>query len=105
MPHVETRVIPGSMLYTDELSFYRSLRQRGYEHEYVKHGERIYVSGLAHTNTLENFFSNLKTGIRGNYHAVSRKWLQGYLNEFVFRYNTRHWTGGPFKALLERVAA
>lgn len=28
-------------------------------------------------------------GIRGNYHAVSSKWLQGYLNEYAWRYNHR----------------
>jgi hypothetical protein len=42
-----------------------------------------------HTNTIEGFFGNMKNGIRGNYHAVSPKWLQGYLNEFAWRYNHR----------------
>ena len=42
-----------------------------------------------HTNTIEGFFGNLKRGISGNYHSVSPKWLQGYLNEFVWRYNQR----------------
>ena len=32
----------------------------------------------------------MKSGIKGNYHSVSRKWLQGYLNEFVWRYNRRY---------------
>lgn len=42
-----------------------------------------------HTNTIEGFFGNLKRGIGGTCHAVSRKWLQGYLNEFSWRYNRR----------------
>jgi hypothetical protein len=33
---------------------------------------------------------------------VSHKWLQGYLNEFCFRYNERHSTDPMFKTLLER---
>lgn len=47
------------------------------------------MSGDFHTNTIEGFCGNLKAGISGNYHAVSPKWLQGYLNEFVWRYNHR----------------
>lgn len=31
----------------------------------------------------------MKRGISGNCHSVSPKWLQGYLNEFVWRYNHR----------------
>jgi transposase len=104
MPHVEEHVIPGSMLYTDELASYHSLRKRGYGHDSVTHGEKVYVSGDVHTNTIEGFFGNLKRGISGNYHAVSRKWLQGYLNEFAFRYNHRASAGGPFKRLLLRAA-
>jgi len=42
------------------------------------------VIGDAYTNTVEGFFGNLKTGIRGNYKKVSHRWLQGYLNEFTF---------------------
>ena len=57
-----------------------------------------------HTNTIEGFFGNLKTGIRGNYKKVSRRWLQGYLNEFVWRYNHRNSGRAMFDALLLRAA-
>ena len=40
-----------------------------------------------HTQTIEGFFGNVKNGIAGNYHGVSVKWLQGYLNEYTWRYN------------------
>ena len=36
-----------------------------------------------HTQTIEGFFWLFKNGVRGVYHAVSQKWLQGYLNEYV----------------------
>jgi hypothetical protein len=32
----------------------------------------------------------LSLTIRGVYHSVSKKWLQGYLNEYACRYNHRH---------------
>lgn len=31
----------------------------------------------------------MKNGIRGVYHSVSAKHLQGYLNEYAWRYNNR----------------
>jgi hypothetical protein len=54
-------------------------------HSRINHSAGIYVQGDTHTNTVEGFFGNLKTGIRGNYEKVSHKWLQGYLNEFTWR--------------------
>jgi hypothetical protein len=33
---------------------------------------------------------------------VSRKWLQGYLNEFAWRYNHRNGGRAMFTALLQR---
>ena len=56
-------------------------RSRRYTHHRIRHTEKVYVSGDVHTQTIEGFFSNLKRGIAGNYHSVSSKWLQGYLNE------------------------
>jgi transposase len=41
-------------------------------------------------------------GVRGVYHSVSPKWLQGYLNEYVWRYNHRDDSGAVFKTLLLR---
>lgn len=42
-----------------------------------------------HTNTIEGFWSILKRGIFGVYHFTSKKHLQLYVDEFVFRYNSR----------------
>ncbi len=47
----------------------------------------------------------MKRGIDGTYHAVSRKWLQGYLNEYVWRYNRRFEPEEMFPALLARAAS
>jgi hypothetical protein len=44
-----------------------------------------------------------KNGIRGVYHSVSRKWLQGYLNEYVWRYR-RDSDRSMFKELLGEAA-
>jgi hypothetical protein len=62
------------------------------------------VDGDVHTQTIEGFFRLAKNGIRGVYHSVSRKWLQGYLNEYVWRYNRRDSDRSMFKELLGEAA-
>jgi len=104
MPHVRRRVLPSSVVYTDELRSYDSLKRSGYQHRRIHHAEQVYVSGTVHTNTIEGFWSLTKRGIIGVYHAVSAKHLQGYLNEYAYRYNNRGKNGDQFKKLLLRAA-
>jgi len=46
----------------------------------------------------------VKRGIAGTHYAVSAKWLQGYLNEYAWRYNHRHDRRAMFLTLLLRSA-
>lgn len=55
-----------------------------------------------HTNTVEGFLGDLKTGIRGAYKKVSHKWLQGYLNEYAWRHNAQRERVAFFGQLLAR---
>ena len=79
-----------AFLYTDEWLGYKDV-SKIYDHSIVKHGQGQYVNGNAHTNTIEGFWSLLKRGIVGIYHFTSKKYLQNYVDEFVFRYNTRNY--------------
>ncbi len=74
-------------LITDDWAAYDAVGREYRPHDRIDHSAGVYVSGDVHTNTIEGFLGTVKNGIRGNYHSVSRKWLQGYLNEFVWRYN------------------
>ena len=85
---IVSNVVFGSKLITDEFRSYRGL-EFIYDHLFVKHRLGEYVKGIAHTNTIENFWSILKRGIVGIYHFVSKKHLSRYLDEFTFRFNTR----------------
>ncbi len=58
-------------------------------HETVNHIIGEYVRGNATTNSIESAFSLFKRGIVGNFHKVSIKHLQRYLNEFSYRFNRR----------------
>ena len=78
----------GSRIYTDEYIGYNTLVESEYTHSVVNHGAKQYVDGDAHTNTIEGFWSQLKRSIFGIYHFVSAKYLQRYVDEAVFRYNT-----------------
>ena len=102
-PIIKEHVIPGSMVYTDEYPAYNKLKNHGYTHKRVHHASKAWVIGNAHTNTIEGFWSALKRGINGVYHAVSVKHLQGYINEYSFRYNHRGDDKPMFKTILERV--
>ena len=81
--------VQDATIYSDEWLGYNALK-RIYDHQFIKHGKGQYVNGRVHTNTIEGFWSILKRGIVGIYHFTSVKHLQKYVDEFVFRYNTRH---------------
>lgn len=93
-------VLPASTVFTDEYHAYSTIDREGYEHERIKHLAKVYVDGNVHTQTIEGFWSTVKNGIRGAHHSVSHKWLQGYLNEYAWRYNHRDDAEPMFKTLL-----
>jgi transposase-like protein len=97
-------ILPGSMIFTDEWSAYDRLGKTGYTHRRIKHKARVYVDGDVHTQTIDGFFGLFKTGVRGAHHAVSQKWLQGYLNEWTWRYNRREDGNMMFRDLIETAA-
>jgi hypothetical protein len=49
-------------------------------------------------------FENLDAWLMGTYHGVSPTHLQGYLNEFVFRFNRRFWPMVAFDSVLKIAA-
>jgi transposase len=99
-------ILPSSTVYTDEHRGYDALTflKRGYVHRRIKHTAKVYVVGDIHTNSVEGFWSLIKGGIRGVYHAVSHKYLQMYLDEFSFRYNHRFATEPMFQIFLRQIA-
>ena len=103
LPNVREKVLPRSLIYSDEHAAYNPLRSMGYQHRRVHHAAKVYVQGDAHTNTIEGFWSLVKRGISGVNHSVSKKYLQSYLNEYSFRYNRRNQEQPMFEAFLGQV--
>ncbi len=85
---IHERVAKESTIMTDEWRSYRGLSNK-YEHLLVNHSTGEYVIDNAHTNTIEGFWSLLKRGITGQYHNISVKHLNKYIDEFCYRYNNR----------------
>jgi len=90
-PIIMGSVKSGSPLMTDDHVGYNGM-EYWYAHKRVKHQAKVYVVEDSHTNGIENFWSIFKRGIIGVYHNVSKKHLDKYVQEFVFRYNTRNLT-------------
>jgi transposase-like protein len=86
---ITKRVNRSASVFTDEWLGYNAI-SRIYDHKVIKHNASEYVNGQIYTNTIEGFWSLLKRGIFGIYHFTSKKHLQKYVDEFVFRYNTRN---------------
>lgn len=111
-PIIEKHVAPGAEVYTDESKIYAKLdewigrdgQRLNFKHYSIRHSDGVYVRGHIHTNSVEGLWSLIKRGIGGVYHSVSQKHLQGYLNEYCFRYNRRHEGNLQFKSILVRAS-
>jgi transposase len=102
---VRANVNPQAILFSDDWMPYKPLAREYAGHNVINHSAGVYVMGDVHTNTIEGFFGNLKTGMRGAYKQVSNKWLQSYLDEYAWRYNERFRDGrSMFHSLLEKAA-
>jgi len=78
---------------TDESHLYKSVGKEFASHDTTKHSAEEYVRYegdlVIHSNTIENYFSVFKRGMRGVYQHCDEKHLHRYLAEFDFRYNNR----------------
>ena len=90
MPIIKQFVRENAHLLTDELSSYQGLNREGYSHDYVSHGQKEFVrpNGI-HTNSVEGFWAHFKRVVFGTYHFVSKTYLQRYIDEQLYRWNTR----------------
>jgi hypothetical protein len=95
---VRTNIESGSRLRTDGWKGYSDTALKGY-----KHSVRIVGSPeRAHQKAphIHRVFSNLKTWLNGTHHGVEPKYLQSYLDEYVFRFNRRMTPMAAFQTLL-----
>lgn len=88
MNFLEFNLTPNNILMTDEFNIYNNLSENYCSHYKVEHYKKEYAKGKIYTNSIEGFWSIFKRGLRTYIH-VDEKYLQNYLDEFIFRYNNR----------------
>ena len=88
IPIIKHFVAKGSTVVTDELSAYNGLNGK-YNHVFVRHGEKEFTIGSYSTNGIEGFWGHFKRVIFGTYHFVTKRYLDRYIDEAVFRFNTK----------------
>lgn len=80
-----------TLIISDEWWAYKGL-DKYYHHNIIDHSKKEYVSlqdSSIHTNNIEGSWNILKRSVSGMYNHVSKKHLQKYVDEFVYRFNLR----------------
>ena len=89
MPIIKQFCKENAHFFTDELTSYSCLDREGMKHSVIEHGKKEFSKDGITTNSIEGFWGHFKRMIFGTYHFVSKDYLQRYLDEAVYRYNTR----------------
>ena len=84
-------VAKGSLIRTDGW--------KGYSQTALLNHRHTQSPGMKATH-IHRAFGNLKTWLNGTHHGVDPKYLQVYLDEFVFRFNRRKTPMAAFQTLL-----
>ena len=106
-PFIKDTIVAGTLVYTDEYSMYARLCAWGYDHKSVDHGQGEFArdedgDGLCevHVNTMEGFWSLLRSGLRPH-RGISQEKLPLYLGFFEFVHNVRKRGKALLHALME----
>jgi len=92
MPIIEENLSREAQLMTDQAQHYKKIGKLFSAHHTVNHGIKEYVNKenpTIHSNTVENYFSVFKRGMKGVYQHCKKDNLHRYLAEYDFRYNYR----------------
>ena len=95
---LKINVAAGASVRTDGWRGYSLTALSGYKHTVQVQGSPEIAHQLA--PHIHRVFSNLKTWLQGTHHGVEAKYLQGYLDEYVFRFNRRQTPMAAFQTLL-----
>lgn len=96
LPILKEYVRPSSTVFTDGWEY--GELEESYRQMSVDHGRGFYGTSIitpdgelidVTANRIECAWSHFKRMVNGTYYHMSRKHLQKYVDEFVFRYNTR----------------
>lgn len=89
----------GAIVHTDGWKGYSGLDRLGYDHAPLSQGPEP-VGDPPYLPRAHRAISNLKAWLHGTHRRASRRHLQAYLDEFVFRHNRRGNPHAAFQTLL-----
>lgn len=93
LPLINNYIEKDSFVFTDEAVSYNNVAWDDYRHFKCNHKAFQYVcEGGVYTNNIEGFWAYFRRMIVGCYHRISKEHMQKYLNEAVYRWNTRKQT-------------
>lgn len=93
-------IVPSASIISDDGTEFSSLIKLGYKHQAVAmRGDKVKMNSTLPMISVVT--ANLKTWIDGAFHGVSKKHLQAYLDEFMFRFNRRFYRAVSFRSLLD----
>jgi transposase-like protein len=105
-PILRENIAREARLMTDEAQRFKRVGREFSEHGSVNHSKDEYVSKddpTVHTNTVENYYSVFKRGMKGTYQHCAKRHLHRYCAEFDFRYTNRVALGVDDAARADRI--
>lgn len=111
-PLIKEYVKKGSKVFTDGWEY--GTLKNNYTQMSVDHGKGFYGTTIVdtdtgeitevNTNSIENAWTHLKRMVVGTYYKMSKRHIQSYVDEFVFRFNTRnHSISQRFNLMLQNM--
>ena len=85
LPVIKKKIMPDSIVYTDNLSSYDKLDVSGFIHHRINHS-KAFADRQNHINGIENFWNQAKRVLR-KYNGIDRKSFPLFLKECEFRFN------------------
>ncbi|MGI6781517.1 MAG: IS1595 family transposase [Acholeplasmataceae bacterium] len=85
---IKRKVDKSCIICTDQHKSYEYLKVKGYYHFTVNHSIKEYVRGETHTNTIESFWSYVKTRLY-KFKGINKKYFHLYIRECEYRFNLR----------------
>lgn len=103
-PILQRNIRHDATVNTDAARVYTHIDEYFAHHDVVNHAAAEYVRDRAYTNNIECFWNLLKRSIKGTYICPRPFHLQGYIDEQLFRFNSRdNNDGGRFQAATKMV--
>lgn len=102
-PIVKKKVTPESEIVTDGFGGYSGLDKHFQKHVKMNHEKGKRKEGIYNLNSIEGFFTTIKRAVIGQYHKISAKHMQSYMDEISFKKNNEY--KESFNLLLIKVCA